>query len=89
MEKKFGNIIIKGKKTHFIDRVIGEYQESDYKQQGKRQGVKIGDIVECLKNQNKSSRTNKDGSISLTYKSDKCKVTLNPDTGMLIQTNPI
>lgn len=87
--KTFDGITIKGKKTHFIDRVIGEYQDSDYKQKGKRQGVKIVDVVECLQSPNKSSRKNEDGSISVTYKSDRCKVTVNPDTGILIQTNPI
>lgn len=86
--KTFDGITIKGKKTHFIDRVIGEYQESDYKQSGKRQGVKISDVVDCLQGTIKSSRSNSDGSVSITYKSDKCKVTVNPNTGMLIQTNP-
>ena len=86
--KTFDGIQIKGKLTHFIDRVIGEYQESDYKQLGKRQGVKIIDVVDCLQSKVKSFRNNSDGSISITYKSDKCKVTLNPNTGILIQTNP-
>ncbi len=86
--KTFDGITIKGKKTHFIDRVIGESQESDYKQSGKRQGVKISDVLACLQSKTKSSRINSDGSISVTYKSDKCKVTVNPDTGILIQTNP-
>lgn len=86
--KTFDGITIKGKKTHFIDRVIGEYQESDYKQSGKRQGVKISDVVDCLQGTIKSSRSNSDGSVYITYKSDKCKVTVNPNTGILIQTNP-
>ena len=87
--KTFDGITIKGKKTHFIDRVIGEYQESDYKQSGKRQGVKIVDVVDCLQSLNKSSRINDDGSISLTYESKNCQVTVNPETGILIQANPI
>ena len=86
--KTFNGITIKGKKTHFIDRIIGEYQESDYKQSGRRKGVKISDVVDCLQGTTKSSRSNSDGSVSDTYKSDKCKVTVNPNTGMLIQTNP-
>lgn len=86
--KTFDGIVINGKITHFIDRVIGEYQESDYKQSGRRQGVKISDVVDCLQGTTKSSRNNSDGSVSVTYKSDKCKVTVNPNTGMLIQTNP-
>ena len=87
--KTFDGIMIKGKLTHFIDRVIGEYQESDYKQSGKRQGVKIIDIVDCLQGEKKTSRTNGDGLISLTYVNEKCKVTINPKTGILIQTNPV
>ena len=85
--KTFDGITIKGKKTHFIDRVIGEYQDSDYKQSGKRQGVKIGDVVDCLQGQQKTTRTNADASLSWTYKSKKCQVTINPQTGILIQTN--
>ena len=86
--KSFDGITIKGKKTHFIDRVIGEYQESDYEQKGKRKGVKLKDIVACLQGTIKHSRINEDGSISLTYEGENCQVTVNPDTGMLIQTNP-
>ena len=86
--KTFDGITIKGKKTHFIDRVIGEYQESDYEQKGKRKGVKLKDIVACLQGKNKHSRVNEDGSISLTYEGENCQVTVNPDTGVLIQTNP-
>lgn len=86
--KTFDDIVIKGKKTHFIDRVIGEYQESDYTQKGKRQGVKIDDVANCLQGMKKTSRVNDDGSISWTYVSEKCQVTINPETGILIQTNP-
>ena len=87
--KIFDGIIIKGKKAHFIDRVIGEYQESDYKQSGKRQGVQIGDVVDCLQGKQKTTRINADNSLSWTYKSKKCQVTINPETGILIQTNRI
>lgn len=87
--KTFDGIEIKGKKTHFIDRIIGQYQESDYPQHGKRQGVKVEDALYALSNPlEKQKRQNPDGTISLTFVSQKCKVTINPDTGMLIQTNP-
>lgn len=83
-----GDITIKGKVTHFIDRVIGEYQESDYKQEGKRQGVRIDDALDALQNPlSKKERINEDGTKSLTFVGAKCKVTVNPVTGMLIQTN--
>lgn len=86
--KIFEGIRIKGKITHFIDRIIGEYQESEYKQEGKRQGVKIDDALDALQNPiSKRERKNADGTISLTFISNKCKVTVNPRTGILIQTN--
>lgn len=87
--KTFGGIEVKGKITHFIDRIIGQYQESDYPQHGKRQGVKVSEAVETLTSPlTQKTRINADGTKSLTLFGKKCKVTINPETGMLIQTNP-
>ena len=86
--KTFDGIEIKGKKTHFIDRIIGQYQESDYPQHGKRQGVKVEDALETLNNPIRiTSRVNEDGTISKTLFGKECQVTVNPKTGILIQTN--
>ncbi len=88
--KVFDGVEIKGKKTHFIDRIIGQYKESNYQQHGKRQGVKISDAFDTLSNpKDKKQRVNSDDTVSLTFIGKKCKVTVNPDTGMLIQTNNV
>ena len=87
--KTFGGIEVKGKITHFIDRIIEQYQESDYPQHGKRQGVKVSEAVETLTSPlTQKTRIKADGTKSLTLFGKKCKVTINPETGMLIQTNP-
>lgn len=73
-----------GKSDHFIARVIGSVEQ-------KRDGVKIDSVLKAL--------TDKDATVFETRKSPKGKtsqkfrffnveVTINPDTGVLIQTNP-
>lgn len=81
-------IMITGYRTHFIDRVIGQYEDSKEPIKGMRKGVPINDVLDALKNPvSISERTTKDKK-SRTYTTSKCKVTINPDTGNLIQTNP-
>ena len=96
-----GNIEIKGFKTHFIDRLIGQYEDMnsapknkiiDIKREDlfkkKRKGVSIEDVKDCLSNPIEiKKRTNKNN-ISLILLSNKCSITLNPNTGTLIQCNP-
>lgn len=85
LETKDG-IIIKGYKTHFVDRQIGQYESSNEPIKGLRQGVPIDVIKECLqhpKDIRKKSETD------WNYINEDCKVTVNPKTGMLIQTNPL
>lgn len=54
-----------------------------------RQGVHIKDAKETLlKGAVGKTMTNTRGQKSVVYIGDKCNVTINPDTGMLIQTNP-
>lgn len=78
-------IMITGYKTHFIDRQIGQYESSNEPVKKLRQGVSIEDIKDCLlypKEVRKKSDTD------WNYISDSCKITVNPKTGVLIQTNP-
>ena len=88
--KIFSGIKIKGKVTHFIDRVIGQYQESNYPKKGWRQGVTYDDILQTLQSPiDKSEKITTEGKKSLSFYGERCKVTLNPETGILIQTNPL
>lgn len=88
--KTFEGIGIKGKKTHFIDRIIGQYQESDYPQPGKRQGVKISEAIATLSEPvRKSMRENADGSLSLSLFGRDCRGVVDLNTGRLIHTNRI
>ena len=100
--KTSDGIMIKGYKTHFIDRIIGEYKSSNESinknsfsvkagilSEMPRQGVHIKDARECLKNGTYTERLDALGRIGRKYQNDVCQVVLNPDTGMLIQTNYI
>lgn len=81
-------IMITGYKSHFVDRVIGQYESSNEPMKNMRKGVPVGDVLAALQNPDtiteKVSRKRK----SRVYATDFCKVTVNPDTGNLIQTNP-
>lgn len=85
-------IIIEDYSAHFIDRVIGGFEESNYVQSGKRKGVKIDSILETLLNPKSigdivyNRNTNKP---SIVFKGLNLDVSVNPETGTLIQTNPI
>lgn len=85
-------IIIEDYAVHFIDRVIGGFEESNYAQSGKRKGVKVDSILEALLNPESigdivyNRNTNKP---SIVFKGLKLDVSVNPETGTLIQTNPI
>ena len=100
--KTSDDIMITGYKTHFIDRVIGEYQSSnetinknsfavkaEIMSEKPRQGVPIEYIKDCLQNSDKATiKPHKSGKRSKTYiLKGKCAVTINPDSGDLIQTN--
>ena len=76
-------IKITGKSDHFIARVIGSVEQ-------RRNGVAIEDIFEALTNKIatispiKTSSNNRSQKLRL----NKVEVSVNPDTGILIQTNP-
>ena len=76
------NIKITDKSNHFIARTIGSIEQ-------KRSGATIADIVDALLKPVfiDDVRELKNGR-SQRFISDKVLVTVNPDTGMLIQVNP-
>ncbi len=82
-------IIITGYKTHFIDRIIGQYEGSNEPIKGKRKGVSLFQAKVALQNGKiKDMPVQKNGKTSRRYITDDCFVTLNPDTKELIQATP-
>ena len=74
-------ILITGKSKHFIARVIGSVEQ-------RRSGVPVNDILPALQNPDKVKpiKHNKNRNSQKFIKD--CMVTVNPDTGILIQVNP-
>lgn len=82
-------IIIKGYRTHFIDRVIGQYESSNEPIKGMRKGVPLEEIKKALLNgMIKNTPLRGNGKPSRRYINNKCFVTLNPSTKELIQATP-
>lgn len=76
-------IVITGKSNHSVARVIGSVEQ-------RRSGVSVNDVLRALTDKDsevlpvrgfKSSRSQK-------FRSDKVEVSVNPDTGIIIQVNP-
>lgn len=72
---------IKDQSKHFIERVFGTTE--DPKEGRPRSGVEIDDIKNAL-----TKGTAKHREDSLRYFGEKCVVSVNKETGILIQTNP-
>lgn len=77
-------IKITGQSKHFMERVIGT--KEDPKTHRPRSGVDVEDIQNALRNG--MSRTRSQDPDSIKYVTDKCIVSVNPGTGILIQCNP-
>ena len=83
METSTG-IKISGQSKHFIERVIGTMEDpTTHRPRG---GVSIEDIKDALLNG--EPRIRKRDPNSIKYVTDKCIVSVNPRTGILIQCNP-
>lgn len=98
-----GNTIITGQSEHFTTRVVGTsidparivnnvYSITGTRPQGyrsnARSGVEIADILEALQSGRASELRDENGKLSRRYTGSRCIVTVNPETGMLIQCNP-
>ena len=77
-------IKISGQSKHFIERVIGT--KEDPKTKRSRSGVEIEDIQQALLHG--KIRTRERDPDSIKFVTDKCIVSVNPNTGVLIQCNP-
>lgn len=80
-------IKVTGQSRHFMQRIIGT--GSDPEKKTKRSGVRISDISNTLTNGIPYKiQVNNRGERSQVFIGKRCKVTVNPDTGNLIQCNP-
>jgi len=77
-------IKIKEQSKHFIERVFGTSKDPDTGRP--RDGVAINDIKNAILNGVVRTRKTDPNSIKLV--TDRCMVSINPNTGVLIQTNP-
>ncbi|MEG2354352.1 MAG: hypothetical protein RSB70_06950, partial [Clostridium sp.] len=68
---------------HFIERVFGTSKDPDTRRP--RSGVEINDIKDAILNG--VVRIRKTDSDSIKLVTDRCMVSINPNTGVLIQTN--
>lgn len=81
-------IKITSQSRHFLQRVFGTMEDPVKKKP--RAGVPIEDIEQAIFHPVKNGEiiTRSDGKRSLKYYGDRCIVSVNPDTGELIQVNP-
>lgn len=77
-------IHITGQSKHFLERVFGT--TCDTKTGLPRSGVDLNEIKDAIINGNPRIRKTDPNSIKLV--TDKCMVSINPNTGVLIQVNP-
>ena len=75
------NIQINGYKTHFLDRIIGSYEK-------KREPVSIESAKYALEHGEIRKNRPTRGKPSNVYITSHCKVSINPETGTLIQATP-
>jgi hypothetical protein len=86
---------ISGISAHFMQRVFGTMVDpqklSEDLQIIRRSGVEIDSIFNALFSPESIGNivARKDGARSIKLRSTDCLVTINPDTGILIQVNPL
>ena len=86
--KNVNGIQIMGQTKHFLERVFGTMY--DPKTGLPRSGVSIEGIRDCIENPVNILPVKEDetGRLSFTVEGNTAKVSINIDTGLLIQTNP-
>lgn len=77
-------IKINSQSDHFIERVLGTTVKEGQKASVKREGVDIEDIIEALSGKAIDTKSGSNGRSS-KYTNKRVDVTINPDTGVLIQ----
>lgn len=92
-ERLVGRVVdgveITGQTNHFLERVFG--CEKDPTTGRPRDGVALEDLFDCLENPVEIGpiKTREDGMRSFAVRGRNAQVTINPDTGLLIQTNSV
>lgn len=87
--------VIAGQVPHFMQRVIGTMEDPEKTMSPlrpiRRSGVDIQEIIDTVfsPDEIKPAVVSKSGKRSVKLVGKRCAVTINPDTGMLIQTNPL
>ena len=86
-------INISGQSQHFLERVFGTMSDPTHEEK-KRNGVNLDDAIDAVLNGTvrpvKISITdNGEKRPSQLFYNGKCSVSINPDTGVLIQCQPI
>lgn len=85
--KSINGLEVTGQSMHFMERVLGTIK--DPKTERPRDGVEVSDVISCVLNgTTRGIKYDAAGRPSLLFFSDKCAVSINPDTGELIQCNP-
>lgn len=77
-------IAITGKSDHSIARIIGSVEQ-------RRNGVEVSDVLDALTNKDSEVlpvKTMKNGK-SQKFRNKKVEVSINPETGNIIQVNPV
>ena len=86
---------IKGQSRHFMQRILGTMTDPKKLRDGlqiiRRSGVEIDNVIDAVLNpvQIYPARTDSYGNRSVKLRGHICAVTVNPDSGILIQTNPL
>lgn len=86
--KAANGIEITGQSMHFMERVLGTI--NDPKDNKPRSGVEVDDVISCvLTGRARGVKFDSAGRPSILFFSQKCGVSVNPDTGELVQCNPL
>jgi hypothetical protein len=87
-KKTTNGIVIQAQSRHLIERVLGTMR--DPHKNRPRSGVAYDDFLECiLHGTPRPIKISPDGKRSQLFCTEKCAVSINPDTGALIQCNPL
>ena len=91
-ERTTDGVEIKSITDHFMYRLFGTLVDPKIYEEKlqivRRSGVEVEDVIDALLNGRTRPEKIKNGKRSKAYVNDKCLVTVNPDTGRLVQCNP-
>ena len=87
-KKTANGIAIQAQSYHLMERILGTMR--DPHKNRPRSGVAYDDFLECiLHGTPRPIKISPDGKRSQLFCTEKCAVSINPDTGTLIQCNPL